>query len=351
MQPKAFNPEMLILARESRGMTQKELAERAHISQSRISKLEDGIFVTPPDDALLMAFSLALNYPVNFFSQTGTPRVAAAYRRRSTVPTSILNQCEARVNVQRLQIEKLFLGSDFETKDLPFIDPDECPGGAPEVAQRVRRLWNIPRGPIKNLTKLVEDAGCIVVHFEFGTKKMNGLRMWADKNRPIIFLNPSFPPDSMRLSLAEEFGHTVMHRVETPNMEAEAKSFASEFLMPKADIASSFYPLSIDHLARLKLKWHVSMQALLHRAQELGAVKERYARYLWMELGRAGYRTSEPHQNLMTFEPPSLLAEMIDLHLGELGYSPDELAQALAMSRSEFENIYLSLPGHLRVVK
>ncbi len=351
MQSQAFNPEMLILSRESRGMTQKDLAEKAHVSQSRISKLEDGLFVNPPDDALLTAFSIALEYPSEFFTQTGTARMPSAYRKRSTLPTTILNQCDACVNVRRLQIEKLLRASDFETKELPFYDPDEFDGGAVEIARKVRQLWQIPRGPIKNLTKVVEDARCVVVHLDFGTKKLDGLRIWAEGNVPLIFLNPSFPPDRMRLSLAEELGHTIMHRVPSPEMEDQAKGFAAEFLMPEADIVSSFYPLSLDMLARLKLYWRVSMQALLYRAEALGAIKERYARYLWMEMGRAGYRINEPHQNQIPFEAPGLLGELIALHLGELGYSQDELAQVLAMSRSDFEKSYLALPGHLRVIK
>lgn len=336
---------MLILARDSRGLNQTELAEKVGVTQSRISKLEDGLSLSPPEE-LVSKLTAALGYPRHFFFQKGGARAGCEsfYRKRSGLPASILKMCDARMNVKRLHVECLVKAAEFETVDLPYLDPDETNGGAAQIARQLRAHWKIPRGPIKNLVKIVEDAGIVVVLFDFGTNKLDGLSLFADDGTPIIFLNKNTPPDRMRLTLAHELGHIIMHRVPKAEMEDEAYAFAAEFLMPESEIRSSFYPLNLDQLARLKLYWRVSMAALLKRAEDMGATSERYARYLWMKMGQFGYRANEPHQGQIPTEQPTLLRELVVMHLTELEYTREEMAHALALTLDEFETMYGAQP-------
>lgn len=55
-----FNPEMLTLARESRGLTQLELAEAVGITQSSVSKFENGLQI--PSNPQLQKFAMVLGY-------------------------------------------------------------------------------------------------------------------------------------------------------------------------------------------------------------------------------------------------------------------------------------------------
>lgn len=341
---------MLVLAREAKGLTQTQLAKAIDATQSKISKLEDGLIAVSTDD--LQAFCTELGRPPNFFTQGGVSRVAcdAFYRKKSALPMRLLNQCDARMNIQRIEIEKLCRDAEMETKTLPYMDPDEFDGPA-HIAKLLRRTWQIPRGPIANLTKLVEDAGCVVVHFDFGTKQLDGLSIWGEGKIPIIFLNGSFPADRIRLTLAHELGHIIMHRTPQPDMEDQAFTFAGELLMPEVEIRSSFYPIGLDELARLKLRWRVSMSAILKRGCDLGAIGERYGRFLWMQMGKYGYRTKEPHEDQIPREKPTLLLELVALHLNELGYTPDELAQVLAMNRETFDQQYAQDAIPFRIVK
>jgi Zn-dependent peptidase ImmA (M78 family)/transcriptional regulator with XRE-family HTH domain len=332
-------------------MTQSELAVAIGVTQSKISKLEDGLLPTLSAEDL-ENLSRVLDRPHHFFMQWGESRAACAsfYRKKSALPVKLLNRCDARMNIQRIQIEKLVKDAEMETKSLPRIDPDECIGGPVEVARLVRKTWGMPRGPVKNLTELVEDAGIVVVPFDFGTNKLDGLSVLGDGRVPIIFINPAFPAGRQRFTLAHELGHIVMHTIPKPEMEDEAHAFAGEFLMPEADIISSFYPIGLDQLARLKLHWRVSMQALLKRGCDLGAITERYGRYLWMQMGKFGYRNREPHEEQIPHEHPSLLKELVDLHLSDLEYTKHELAHALMMSERDFEQTYQA-QGGIRVVK
>lgn len=339
--PARFNPEMLILARSSRGLTQTELAAKVGVTQSRISKLEDGL-TGAPDEAFTDRLARALEYPVHFFFSWRGARAACAsfYRKKSALPARLLNMCDARMNIQRMHVEQLVKAAEIEARQLPSIDPDEIEGGARGAARQIRTYWGIPRGPLKGLTQLVEDAGCVVIQFDFGTRQLDGLSLFTNDGTPVIFLNKDMPSDRLRFTLAHELGHIIMHKLPKAEMETEAHEFASELLMPADEIRSSFYPLSLDVLARLKLYWQVSMAALLKRAEDLGSVSERYARVLWMQMGKFGYRSVEPHQDQLVREIPSLLGELVTVHLAELEYTRDQLAHVLALTRAEFDRMY-----------
>ena len=332
---------MLILARESRGHTQSELAEIAGVPQSRISKLEDGLIPAPPED-IMAKIAVSLNRPMHFFYQRGGRAACASfYRKKSSLPKRVLNTIDARMNIQRLHIEKLVKAVEFENKQIPHLDPDEIEGGPSQIAKQVRSFWGLPRGPVKDVIKIVEDLGCIVVFFNFETRKIDGLSVFTNDGTPVIFVNRDIPMDRMRFTIMHEVGHIIMHRVPTPNMEPEAHEFAAEFLMPASDITSTLYPLNIAQLARLKLYWKVAMAALLKRAETLGAISERYSRFLWMQMGKYGYRSMEPHGENLPKEQPSLLKEIIQTHLTDLEYSVGDLAFSLALNEEEFQQIYL----------
>src|SRR5260370_38582809 len=86
--------------------------------------------------------------------------------------------------------------------------------------------------------------------------------------RPCIFLNRSVPADRMRASLGHEIGHVIMHRVPTDTMEDEAYTFAAELLVPERELRRDMIGgrISLESLARLKAKWRISRQFLLHQA-------------------------------------------------------------------------------------
>ena len=61
------NPEMIILARESRGLTQSNLAKSLSVSQGKLSKIEHGVLNA--SEEILNKLSEELGYPIEFFFQ------------------------------------------------------------------------------------------------------------------------------------------------------------------------------------------------------------------------------------------------------------------------------------------
>src|SRR5437763_13814855 len=93
-QHKAVNPNMVILAREARGLSQKELADSPSVTQGRISKIEMGLLPVPDD--LLEALSRVLDYPTRFFFQQGSlvgvGMTEIFHRKRQDDPQNILSK-------------------------------------------------------------------------------------------------------------------------------------------------------------------------------------------------------------------------------------------------------------------
>src|ERR1700723_419598 len=159
-----FNPRMLILAREAMGFSQRELAEKIGRMNGRISKIEAGVLI--PDRADVQNFVAALKQSWDFFFQQGTttPASVSFYRKTQTMPLTMFRRCNAQMNILRLDTERKIGDAKLGNRELPYLPPEKN-GGPKAVAQAIRQKWDIKKGPVKNLTGLVEEAGCVVVHY------------------------------------------------------------------------------------------------------------------------------------------------------------------------------------------
>lgn len=315
-----FNREMLTLARESRELTQTRFAEIVGVSQAEISKFETGLRIPNPE--LQSRLAHALGYSENFFCLNESIRAFGSgcvyHRKRQSASETKLQFLLASINVKRIQVKQLLKSVDSRARGgFEHLDIDEH-SGANEVASKLRMLWKLPPGPVQNLVRTVEDAGGIVIRFNFGTSKVDALSQWIEGCPPVFLINDAIPTDRMRFTLAHEIGHIVMHRVISENMEREADAFAAEFLMPETQIRPHLSFVNLQKLASLKPYWRVSMNALLYRAAQIGTIDQRTKSYLWMKMGQAGYRTNEPVQ--IAPEQPSSVAELISVHQNVLGY-------------------------------
>jgi Zn-dependent peptidase ImmA (M78 family)/transcriptional regulator with XRE-family HTH domain len=309
--PFQINTEMLALAREAKGFTQKDLADHIGCRQSRLSKIESGELLPQEND--IQDFVRILGQVRDFFFQPGPamPASVSFYRKTQSLPLKMLRQCNAQMNVRRLQIEHQIGQVKLGKRELPCVPP-ESNGGAKAVAQQIREEWGISHGAILHLTKLVEDMGCVIVDYAFPSAKLDGLCIRAQQKPPIIFLNHDLPKSRRRLSLAHELGHLVMHTEPHENVEDEAWEFAGELLMPAAEIERHLKGLNLDKLGQLKKEWGVSMQSILYRAKKLEKVSESYYRFLWMQIGKCGYRINEPFEDAIPDEKPTELDKRLN---------------------------------------
>lgn len=348
-----INRELILLGRQLRKMSQTELAERAGITQGYLSKIEQGLTDSP--DELLPRLSEALAVPESFLCQSdrfyGLPvSVHPMFRKKASLSATSLNAVQAELSLRIMHIRRLLQAVDLKPElALPKLDLDEYNGDIEEIARLVRASWLIPRGPIGNLVEYVERAGCVVIESDLDSAGIDGITLSIPGLPPCIFLNRNRPADRKRFTLAHELGHLVMHTIPSPDMENEANLFASCLLMPAPDIGPQLSGLSLAKMAALKPIWRVSMASILMRAKTLGRVTESQSTYLWRQM--APYRLREPDELSFADERPSVLPELLRLHLEELGYSSAELAGVLHMMPQEFDDYYPRRGRHLHLVK
>lgn len=334
------NPEMLVLARESRGLTQSELARLLSVSQGFVSKYEASLLDPSPD--VVSKLSELLDYPEAFFllrdSVYGPGVTEFWHRKRQAATSRDMRRIYANLNKKVIHVSRLLRSADIPEGIWRF-DLDEFDDPS-DVARAVRSAWHLPAGPVKNLAGAVEDAGGIVIRCDFGTRLVDAISRWVPGLPPLFFLNELLPADRERLTLAHEIGHIVMHRMPSATMEDEAFAFAGELLMPAREISPFLVQLSLPRLALLKPTWRVSMGGLLMHATRLGTITKRQSTYLWSQMGRAGYKQHEPAELDFPKEQPRLLRDLLELHKDTLDYSIADLSRLFAIHEHELLRDY-----------
>lgn len=347
-----FNRALLQVARAARGFTQGELAKRASVTQALVSKLENGLTPDPTPETV-EALSAALSFPVQFFFSTEQPHGLPPfhYRRRARLGTKVLNKIEADINIRRMHLARLLRSYEYQpVRDFPAIDIAKHQWTPQQAAEHLRGYWMVPRGPIDNLTALVERAGAIVVQLNFDTPLLDALSFRLPGMPPLIFMNSVVSGDRYRFTLAHEMAHLILHNhpAGEEEMEIEADEFAAEFLMPAKEVRPYIVYPSLGKLGRAKSHWKVSIKALIVQAHRQKLITPGQYTGLNVNYSKAGYSRGEPFP--IEVEKPSTLSQAVRYHLETLRYSIEEVAALLMISPAEFQVLYTETP-RLRLVK
>jgi Zn-dependent peptidase ImmA (M78 family)/transcriptional regulator with XRE-family HTH domain len=347
----SINGRMIALARDASGMTQIALAKELSLDQATISRYESGWTEVPEEH--FNALRKCLNRPASFFywNEKVIPASCLYHRRRAKIPARELTILHAHVNILRIQASRLLRHTMIKsTYEFFRMEMDKL-GGPEECARRLRKLWQVPPGPIQSVVNLIESAGGIVFRCTFGTTKVAGISQWsfADPDTtPVFFVSDRSPGDRVRWTLAHEIGHVVMHHLPTTDPEGEADKFAAEFLMPANEIKRDLRNLTLPKASALKSYWKVSMAAIIRCAHRLGQISDNQYEYLFKQMGALGYRLCEPVP--IAPEEPALLPEMVSVCRRSSGKTIRQLSEYLGMSEDEFQTSYLMNLTGIRLV-
>jgi Zn-dependent peptidase ImmA (M78 family) len=327
------------------------VARASDVTQALLSKIEHGLVEPSPEVAA--QFAKALRLPVGFFYQQGNVHGLPPYhyRRRKRLSAKLLAMINAEIDVRRRHLTKLIRArEDAPVKPIPAYDIDEYGGSPATIARMVREHWLMPRGPVRDLSGLVEAAGCLIVMCSFGTcGVLDGVSFRMESMPPMIFMDKHVPGDRFNFTLSHELAHLIMHTIPLQDevMEAQADQFASAFLMPAEDIRPYLTKPSISQLTKLKPYWRVAISALLKRAEDLNMLSSYQSKEIWIQYNRAGYRYEEPVP--IEREEPRAVDELVQFHMKNLGYSIAEMCELLLLEEQDFEAMYLKQP-RLRVI-
>lgn len=344
-----FNPALMQVAREARGLTQTSLARLVKISQPYLCQIEAGLRV--PSEETLASIAHHTGVEVGFLMQSthvyGGGVSTYFYRRRASARVRDLRRLEAEATLRCLMLERLLSEVEVSTpNEIEYVGVDEH-AGPHVVASRLRASWRLPQGAVSSLVRSIELAGGVVFKFSFDATDIDAMSRWDPGLPPTFFINADASPDRIRFSLAHELGHILMHRAPSDEMERQADEFASEFLMPAPVIEGDLLGLTLERAALLKPIWRVSMAALARRARDLGCISQRRFRSLMIELGTTGQRRRES-VTIPTEEPVAF--ERIAMGAAEsMGVGRDDLAAHAGLTPHGFWSRVYESDGALRI--
>jgi len=351
-----FYGDNLRLARLVAGISLNEIGERVGTTRQYIHKLET-TDKKVPTDILIKALAFELNVEPNYFSipiGIHVKEEECHFRKLKSTLVSSRRECTARATLLNKLIDTL-----EEYLTLPEVNFPQHEINSPldveQAAITCRKQWGLGDGPIKNMIRVVENAGAIVSTFGDVSEKVDALSI--HRNRPIILLNETKSPARIRMDIGHETAHIVLHKgIETGDNETEsqANQFASVFLLPQQALLQGYASRSKTRLdwnaiSTLKITWGISSKAIIYRLYQNGIISPSQYRTANIHFSKTGQNKNEYYDDKVSYDLPELLPKSLSLLgqsygksfggiLNELSIKPDFLAE-LTQTKDIIESI------------
>jgi Zn-dependent peptidase ImmA (M78 family)/transcriptional regulator with XRE-family HTH domain len=325
--------ERVRMLRELLGLTQVKLANIAGIAQSWLSDVETGN--READQRQLGLIATATGTPISFFyaQSTAVPLDSLRFRKLASASKLTRRRIHAFYAESYRVAEDLLTYGNYPPATLPYASEQQLRATDVDYfAGLTRRALRLaPDKPIPHLTRALERAGIAtapIVLTDFDTGEIGssghhfGVSYWGGIGEPaLIGYFPGEQGDRDRFTMAHELGHLVLHtyRPDSPDPEREANQFASAILIPKSRAVSDISErTTLTGYARLKATWGLSIQALIMRGADVGAISDTRKRSLFVQLSQYGWRKTEPVA--VGQESPLLLWSLLSRRFGARPY-------------------------------
>jgi Zn-dependent peptidase ImmA (M78 family)/transcriptional regulator with XRE-family HTH domain len=319
-----FIPQRLVEARLVKQMSRAELARDLGLTGQAVGYYETGD--RRPDMSILLRMSEILEQPVSFFLRSSPSFEGLRGTRFFRSIGTRSNKVNHALDVKTKWLWELvgFVGQNIK---LPAVNLPDVPAASNEsgytpneiddIAASVRTHWGLGEGPIANVIALFETHGIVVTRFELGSDEIDAFSCWIRK-RPYVLLGSEKKSCARsRFDAAHELGHLLLHRhiaqedLENKDVrdhiESEANMFAGSLLLPRNAMLREFYSARLKHLEGMKARWRVSMQAIAHRAKQIGIIDEHQYILFRKQISFNRYNKNEPLDDKIPMEQPQWL--------------------------------------------
>ena len=313
-----FQPSRLQEACRDRRMRITDLADTTGLSRVTLSNLANGKIQNPQRETIIK-LSWALKRPEKYFyspiERNYVDTTVISYRSFSSRASLDNAVVEARLLIVKDVVQYLFSYINERNVDIPaellkdhgtnLKDPDYIES----MAMRLRNHWGLGRSIISNMTVLLENHGIICSRIDLPGKieSANSCSHFSNSDGDSAFVVTSSKATyfRQRFTLAHEVGHIVLQK----EIEEQANSFASAFLMPHNAFCESVSKRTFSELESLKRYWGVSMAACARRLRDLYLISDNQYQSMNIELSRRGWRKEEPLDNRVDSEQPYYIRE------------------------------------------
>lgn len=369
-----FNGRSLMSIRILHNESRSQLAKILDVSEQAIWQYEQGII--EPQTINLLKLTRHFKVNLQYFLQEFDEKIHfshnnLAYRladdlnnRNIATEVEFLKHCGSiiryleealisppnKIVILRNKIMSRYLSTD--NRDSSFFET---------IAQEARDYLNITDN--EHLLSSLELSGIHIFEKPI-IGKADAYSTWSSDNVAFIVLGSAKTAVRRNFDLAHELGHLLMHfeidiqhldKNQLKDIEHEANSFASCFLLPKNNICQDLNSLARytnpDNYLPLKQKYYVSIQALEMRAFKLGYLNPKQHSYFYRQLHAKGYKKLEPLDKEMPYKRPTKIRYLFDLTLKNNLYSLDEILHHFGIRLGLLEELFLFEPDFLAPYK
>jgi len=301
-----FNSERLRTARLMNGYSLQELSDKIEnmVSKQSLNKYEKSEVV--PDTEKVEKLAAALNVKPSFFYRA--PKVTLgelsfrklqdfSVKESNIITEKIRDFLERYIELE----ESMGITEHFTNPVQDFIIKDSS--DVEEATEIIREKWNMGFDAISNVIDLFEDHNIKVIEVE-ADDKLDGCQTIVNGIIPVIVMNKNVikPCDRKRFTALHELGHLLLNfekSIDEKQQEKLCHRFAGAMLMHKSAVIKAFgekrISTSIPELGAIKLKYGISIAALLYRLKDLNIISANFYKHFMFMLSITDQRKVEPY--------------------------------------------------------
>jgi Zn-dependent peptidase ImmA (M78 family)/DNA-binding XRE family transcriptional regulator len=227
-------------ARKAAGMTQADLAARARLDRTAITKIESG--GRNLDSLELSRIAAILRRPIDWFLVPPPPVVVS---RRAALDVATEREADVQLELLARDVEQL-----TQMDILKLADPVRRPGSAKTLAdaersaRAARQALGQPEGPLADLLRIADRLGLVAASISLGDDTLDGSYV-ALESGGVALINGATTSSRRRFTLAHEIGHHVLAdpysaewvvSADGEDTERLVNAFAIHFLMPRSSV-------------------------------------------------------------------------------------------------------------------
>lgn len=302
-------PAILLWARQTIGLSTKEVAEKLKRSADVIEEWESGSSAPSYSQLEKLAYEV-YKRPLALFFMPSIPEENPPQQEFRSLPDSdllsLLPDTRLRIrnaHAYQFALKELFEGRNPSREQIWNRINLTLDGSVVQQSAAIRDIlgislneqtsWKDNGRALKEWRSAIEGSGVFVFKWTFKQKDISGLSL-LDQEFPLIYVNNSNARSRQTYSLFHELAHIllningickddVQHVSELPlvvrNVEQFCNSIAAEVLVPIADFTeqTKILPFNIDQaddqtLADLADRYSVSREVILRRLLDQGRV-------------------------------------------------------------------------------
>lgn len=347
-------PERIREAREARGLQVETFAELLGITRQSLYRLESG--GASPSGETLSKIIATTGQPPSFFTTSrrrSASEIAPYWRSLKRVEQHHRKRIARRIEWASDVVAYLERFIDLPPVSVPAIDFDASDASMDQIesaADTLRDVWSLGRGPLRDLSAIMELHGFILVREAVDCHDMDAVSCWQAGRPYVLFSADVTSGPRTAFNLAHELGHILLHsavEVSSDNLtdiERQANRFASALLLPQDTFSREVLGTSLNHFLFLKEKWGVAISAMAYRCKDLGIINANQHGYVMRQLNMRQIRTQEPLDDRFQSREPTILGSSVKMLLDQSVQTKAQLEQELALNLHDVESL-CGLPG------